>query len=81
MVTVVHISEVDTEELFKTKQYLLGDNTGDWFVVAEGDLYLGRYEDKERAEWHAASVDGDPSTDEELELALKFAKGVEDDNS
>lgn len=55
MVRVVHISQVDTQELFKTRGFLLGDNKGDWFVE-DGNIYLGRYVDKERAQEHADSL-------------------------
>lgn len=54
MTKVIHISEVNTEELFKTRAFMLGDAKGDWFVESDG-TYLGRYTDKRRAQEHADS--------------------------
>lgn len=81
MVKVVHISEINTAELFPSREFLLGDGKGDWFVVADDELYLGRYVEKDDAESHASSLVGDAPTDEQVEAALKFAQEIEDDKS
>jgi hypothetical protein len=54
-VKVINISEIDSSELFLTRQFMLGDDSGPWFVV-DGDLYLGRYEDKFTADEHADTL-------------------------
>lgn len=79
MVKVIHLSVVNTTELFKTREFMLGDNAGEWFVV-DDDLYLGRYIDKFRAEEHAARLDGPTPSEEEFQAALKFAEELSDDN-
>jgi hypothetical protein len=63
---VIHISKIDTKELFETKAYLLGTpQSGDWFVVSGDTLYLGRYEAKENAQEHADSLN---KTDENEDI-------------
>jgi hypothetical protein len=56
---VVHISDIDTEQLFQTNQYLLGDKTGNWFIVSE-DIILRRFEDKNEALEEAKELNETP---------------------
>lgn len=73
MLKVLHISEINTKEMFETKQYMLGDNTGEWFVV-DDDVYLGRYVSKEDAEEHVQNLSVDEIDQEDLSVeALKKA--------
>ena len=55
MVKVIHLKDINTSAMFKTKAFMLGPGTGNYFVV-EDDLYLGRYEFKYQARDHAESL-------------------------
>lgn len=77
---IIPLSEVNTKDLFDMKQFMLGDKTGNWFVVDDG-LYLGRYEDLYRAQEHVdALADSKKSSPEALKRALEFADNIGDQN-
>ncbi len=51
---VVTIKDVDTKDLFENRQWILGDVTkGKWFVIGDDTGVLGRYADRETADFHA----------------------------
>ena len=74
MANVVNIADITTQDIFTDKEFQLGDGKGKWYVC-EGDLVLGRYIRKDRAEFHAGTLnDAKPmpcwrDTDELLEYA------------
>lgn len=76
---IVPVSEVNTSELFEVRQWTLGEQKGKW-VVVDDDLILGIYEEKYRAEEHAASLnDPTSTTEQDLLNALEFANQSEED--
>lgn len=83
MAKVVHLSEIkDTSELFSMRSLLLGNDSGDWFVI-DDDLVLGRWIEKSDAQDHAnALINDTPESDkvmaDKLAAALEFAEGLED---
>ncbi len=86
MVRVVELKDVITNELFRTSGYMLGDNSGNYFVVSDG-VYLGRYEDRHKAQEHADTLnniskeeriaDSKLSTEEKIKLARKAVADAE----
>lgn len=54
-VTVVHYNQICKRSLLSSKQFMLGDGEGKWFVVCDGML-LGRYVDRDDALEHARSI-------------------------
>lgn len=51
---VVHISEIDEEELFLIRKFLIADEKGGkYIVVTEDNVPLARYKFKTEAEKHA----------------------------
>lgn len=77
MFKIASISEVDSKLLFKLKQYLLGDETGDYFVIDESGMPVGRYIYKESAQSHADNLNDKQSNYSEEE-AIIIAKDIVD---
>lgn len=75
MVIVINISEIDTAKVFQIREFLLGNNAGNWFVV-DDNVYLGRYVDKTDAQEHANSLNNRPYDDRPIEELITDAEEV-----
>ncbi len=56
MSKVVNIADYKDPLLFSLRDFMLGDKEGQWLVIANSGLPVGRYIDRTAAEEHAANI-------------------------